>query len=58
MERDILDKLKERVQLARKIDSLAHRSKKEIHDKNWMRETADAMEIELGSDFERVSLLF
>ncbi|KIJ33536.1 hypothetical protein M422DRAFT_213415 [Sphaerobolus stellatus SS14] len=51
VDHDILDKLKQRVKLARKIDSIAHRTKKENHDKNWMRETAEAMEIELDSDF-------
>ncbi|KAF8527117.1 P-loop containing nucleoside triphosphate hydrolase protein [Gautieria morchelliformis] len=52
MEHDILDKLKVRIQLARQIDSAAHRAKKKTHDKNWMRETAEAMELELGSDFD------
>jgi len=52
VDHDILDKLKHRVQLSRKIDSFAHRTKKENHDKNWLKETAEAMEIELDSDFE------
>jgi ATP-dependent RNA helicase DDX24/MAK5 len=50
---DILDKLKARVQLARKIDSAQHKVKKENHDRNWMRKTAEAMEILLDSDFAR-----
>ncbi|TDL18785.1 ATP-dependent RNA helicase MAK5 [Rickenella mellea] len=51
IEIDLLDKLKARVQLARKIDTAQHKVKKEKHDKNWMRETAEAMELELDSDF-------
>ena len=47
----MLDKLKDRVQLARQIDVSQHKAKKEKHEKNWLKETADAMEIELDSDF-------
>lgn len=47
----LLDKLKARVQLARKIDAAQHKVKKEKHEKSWLRETAEAMEIELDSDF-------
>jgi len=54
VEHDLLNKLKGRVQLARKIDTATHRDKKETHDKNWMRVTAEAMLIELASDFECV----
>ena len=50
---DILDKLKSRVQLARQIDSTQHKVKKEQHDRNWVKETAAAMELELDSDFAR-----
>lgn len=46
----MLDKLKARVQLARQIDVAQHRANKEKHEKNWLKETADAMEIELDSD--------
>ena len=49
---DLLDKLKSRVQLARKIDSMQHKVKKENHEKKWLREAAEAMEIELDSDFD------
>jgi len=48
-----LDKLKARVQLARKIDSAQHKVKKDNHERNWMKEAAEAMEIELDSDFMR-----
>ncbi|THU94511.1 DEAD-domain-containing protein [Dendrothele bispora CBS 962.96] len=47
----MLDKLKARVQLARKIETAHHKVKKENHEKNWMKKTAEAMEIELDSDF-------
>ncbi|KZT69924.1 DEAD-domain-containing protein [Daedalea quercina L-15889] len=48
----LLDKLKARVQLARDIDTAQHRVRKEKHEKNWLREAAEAMEIELDSDLE------
>ena len=47
----MLDKLKARVQLARQIDVAQHKANKEKHEKNWLKEAADAMEIELDSDF-------
>ena len=47
----MLDNLKTRVQLARQIDVAQHKVKKEKHEKNWLKETADAMGIELDSDF-------
>ena len=53
IELNLLDKLKARVQLARKIDSAHHKVKKENHDKNWMKEAAEAMELQLDSDFMR-----
>ena len=56
----MLDKLKARVQFARQIDVAQHKASKEKHENNWLRETADAMEIELDSDFANrfVRLLF
>lgn len=51
IELDLLDKLKNRVQVARKIDTAQHKVKKENHDRNWMKEAAEAMELELDSDF-------
>lgn len=54
VEHDILDRLKKRVQLARQIDIAMHKVKKENHEKNWLKETADALDIELDSDFEWV----
>ena len=46
----LLDRLKARIQLARQIDSAQHKVKKENHEKNWLKETAEAMEIEIDSD--------
>ncbi|KAI0738963.1 DEAD-domain-containing protein [Daedaleopsis nitida] len=46
----MLDKLKARIQLAREIDTAQHKAKKEKHERNWLKEAAEAMEIELDSD--------
>ncbi|KAF8644930.1 hypothetical protein AX16_008212 [Volvariella volvacea WC 439] len=51
IELGILDQLKERVQLARRIETENHKVRKSNHEKNWVKETADAMDIELDSDF-------
>ena len=51
VERSLFDKLKARIQLAKQIDTAQHRVKKEKHERNWMRGAADAMEVELDSDF-------
>jgi len=51
----LLDKLKERIRVARQIDAQQHTVKKENHDRKWMKEAADAMEIELDSDFMSAS---
>ncbi|QRV91424.1 DEAD/DEAH box helicase [Ceratobasidium sp. AG-Ba] len=52
IEHDMLDRLKKRVQLARQIDTAQHKVKKDNHEKNWLKETAEALEIELDSDME------
>ena len=49
----MLDKLKARLQLAREIDAVQHKVKKENHERNWLKEAAEAMEIELDSDLAR-----
>ena len=54
----LVDKLKERIQLAREIDTSQHRVRKEKHERNWLKETAEAMEVELDSDFARSILIF
>lgn len=46
----LLDKLKARIQLARQIDNAQHKIKKANHEKNWLKEAAEAMEIEVDSD--------
>ncbi|KAJ7634913.1 ATP-dependent RNA helicase [Roridomyces roridus] len=51
IELNLLDKLKERVQLARQIETTHHQIKKANHDRKWMKETAEALEVELDSDF-------
>ncbi|KAH7912169.1 ATP-dependent RNA helicase [Hygrophoropsis aurantiaca] len=51
VELTLMDKLKTRILLARQIDSQQHKIKKENHERNWIKETADAMEIALDSDF-------
>lgn len=56
VERDLLDQLKARVELARQIDKIQHGVAKEKHDKKWLKETADAMEIELDEEILRCVL--
>ncbi|KAJ7778256.1 ATP-dependent RNA helicase [Mycena metata] len=51
IELNLLDKLKERVLLARQIETTHHKIKKANHDRKWMQETAEALEVELDSDF-------
>ena len=51
----LLDKLKARVQLARQIDTAQHKLQKTNHDRKWMRDAAEAMDLELGSDFDELS---
>ncbi|GAA5843932.1 hypothetical protein JCM3766R1_006108 [Sporobolomyces carnicolor] len=46
----ILDQLKKRVDLAKKIDAAQHRATKEAHDDKWLRDAAAAMEIELEDE--------
>jgi ATP-dependent RNA helicase DDX24/MAK5 len=58
IELSMLDKLKERVQLARQIENAHHKIKKTNHDRKWMRETAEAMEVELDSDFMRCARFY
>lgn len=46
----ILDQLKKRIELAKKIDSAQHRATKEAHDDKWLRDAAEAMDIDLDED--------
>lgn len=50
IEHGMLDRLKARILVARQIDSANHKVKKDNHEKSWMKEAADALEIELDSD--------
>ncbi|KAF8137229.1 P-loop containing nucleoside triphosphate hydrolase protein [Boletus edulis] len=50
IELTLLDHLKERIRLARQIDVQHHRDKKQNHERRWLKEAAEAMEIELDSD--------
>lgn len=53
IELSLLDKLKARVQLARQIEQSQHKVKKTNYEKNWMKETAEALGVELDSDYMR-----
>jgi ATP-dependent RNA helicase DDX24/MAK5 len=53
LELGLLDKLKERVRLAKEIEKMQHKTKKGKFEKSWMKEAADALEVDLDSDFFR-----
>ena len=53
VELTLLDHLKERIRLAKQIDAQQHRIKKRNHERSWLRDAAEAMEIELDSDVVR-----
>lgn len=44
----LVDKVRPRVQLAKQLEEMAHKTKKEKHDQKWMRDAAEA----LGVDYE------
>ncbi|KAL8292938.1 hypothetical protein RQP46_000632 [Phenoliferia psychrophenolica] len=48
----ILDKLKERIELAKKIENAMHKATKEAHEDNWIKQAAEAMDIDLDSDMD------
>ncbi|CED83578.1 dead-domain-containing protein [Phaffia rhodozyma] len=50
VEHSVLSQLKERIMVAVKIEKAMHIVKKKNHEKNWMREAAEAMDLELDSD--------
>lgn len=52
-ELDLLDKLKSRVRLARRIDLAQHSVRKEKHEKKWVKKAAEALEVDLDSDEDR-----
>jgi ATP-dependent RNA helicase DDX24/MAK5 len=45
-----MPKLKERIRLAKAIEKAQHEVKKENHEKNWLKETAEAMDLDLDPD--------
>ncbi|GMK59849.1 hypothetical protein CspeluHIS016_0900660 [Cutaneotrichosporon spelunceum] len=47
IEGGFLRALKERVRVARDLEKALHTSKKEAHDKNWLREAAEAMDVDI-----------
>jgi ATP-dependent RNA helicase DDX24/MAK5 len=53
----ILDRLKERIELAKKVESGAHKATKEAHEDNWLKQAAEALDIEIDSDMECVLFL-
>lgn len=50
IEHGMLDKLKQRIFVARQIDQALHKVKKDNHEKSWIKEAAEAFEIDLDSD--------
>ncbi|GAA96723.1 hypothetical protein E5Q_03395 [Mixia osmundae IAM 14324] len=50
IEHSILETLRDRVDLARKIDSAQHKANKETHDQDWLRKAAKEMEIDIDSE--------
>ena len=51
IEHHFLDKLKRRIRVAKEIDTLQHRENKAKHEKKWMRATAEALDIDIDSDY-------
>lgn len=51
VEHHFLDKLQGRIRIAKEIDALQHRENKAKHEKKWMRATAEALDIDLDSDY-------
>ena len=49
IESGFLPKLKERIRIAREIEKAQHEAKKETHDRNWLIEAAEAMDIDLDA---------
>lgn len=45
-----MPKLRERVRIAREVEKAQHAVKKAKHEKSWLQETAEAMDIDLDPD--------
>lgn len=50
VEPGFLPKLRERVRIAREIEKAQHAVKKAKHEKSWLQEAAEAMDIDLDPD--------
>ncbi|KAH7887065.1 ATP-dependent RNA helicase [Phlebopus sp. FC_14] len=55
VELTLLDNLKTRIHLARQIDSQQHKVRKQNHERKWLKDVAEAMEIEVDSDIMSAS---
>ena len=47
IESGFLPKLRERIRTAKDIEKAQHSVKKENHDRNWLREAAEAMDVDI-----------
>lgn len=50
IENGFLPKLRERLKLARDIEKAQHNVKKENHDRIWLKEAAEAMDVDIDPD--------
>ena len=50
VEYSLLAKIKERVELARKIEIAGHRADKASHNEAWLRKAAEDMEIDISDE--------
>jgi len=50
IESGFLPKLRERLRLARDIEKAQHTVKKENHARNWLKEAAEAMDVDIDPD--------
>lgn len=42
--------MRERIRVAKDIEKAQHQVKKVNHDKNWLKEVADAMDLDIDPD--------
>ena len=47
IESGFLPKLRDRIRLAKDIEKAQHNVKKANHDRNWLREAAEAMDVDI-----------
>jgi ATP-dependent RNA helicase DDX24/MAK5 len=50
IEPGFLPKLKERIRIAKEIEKAQHQVKKENHDRSWIKEVAEAMDVDIDPD--------